>query len=217
MKPTLTVLAGPNGAGKSYFSDFFVQTNLVSTQPINIDALEEQIDKSRIPNDPLRYGTEVIKAIDKIFQSLCKNAILKNEDFSFECNLRKDQLSSVNLFEQAGYQINLIYIWLDSITISQERVSLRVSEGGHPVGLESIKRNYQEGIQNLDFSVAESHWGHIYIIDNSKNIKHKGNPLSLLIEIDNKKVIQISNDFLSKNRQILLPKICNNFLNSTRI
>ena len=85
MRPTLTVLAGPNGAGKSYFSDYFVQINLISTQPVNIDALEAQIDKSRIPNDPLRYGIEVIKAIDKVFQSLCQNAILNNKDFSFEC------------------------------------------------------------------------------------------------------------------------------------
>jgi predicted ABC-type ATPase len=217
MRPTLTVLAGPNGAGKSYFSDYFVQTNLISTQPVNIDALEAQIDKSRIPNDPLRYGIEVIKAIDKVFQSLCQNAILNNNDFSFECNLRKDQLSSVNLFEQAGYQINIIYIWLDNIAISEERVNLRVSEGGHPVGLESIKRNFKEGLQNLDLSVAENHWNHVYIIDNSKDIKHKGNPLSLLIEIDNKKVIQISSEFLSKNRQVFLPKICNNFAISTRI
>ncbi len=49
--PTVTVLAGPNGAGKSWFSDFLVEAGFISTVPINIDALKEQIDSTLLPHD----------------------------------------------------------------------------------------------------------------------------------------------------------------------
>jgi len=209
MKPTLTLLAGPNGAGKSYFSNFFVEAGFISTLPINIDALEERVDKSRLPDDAMRFERKLREEIDKVFNELCREAIDNKRDFAYECNLRLDQVYCVNSFEKAGYRINIIYIWLDSIEISEQRVQVRVSEGGHLVGLESIKTNYYEGLKNFDPSVSEGNWDHVYLIDNSKDVKSKGDPLSLLLEMNDHQIVHCSDNFFASQRQKLLPGICN--------
>ena len=206
--PVLTVLAGPNGAGKSYFSSFFLETGLISTQPVNIDALESYVDVSKIPNDPMRYKRCLEEQISKIFHELCHEAIQNNRDFSYESNLRLDQLSCINVFSEANYQINLIYIYLDSIQISKSRVQIRISEGGHIVGDDSILENFNQGLKNLDNSVSEFNWNHVSIIDNSKEIKRKGDVLTLLLEMESDHLIQVSNSFITDNRRLLLPKIC---------
>jgi len=206
--PVLTVLAGPNGAGKSYFSGFFLEKGWITNQPVNIDALESYVDQSRIPNDPMRYKRCLEEQIDKIFNELCHEAIQNKRDFSFECNLRRDQLGCVGFFDDARYAINLIYIYLDNIEISKSRVQIRISEGGHIVGDDSILENFNQGLKNLDDSVSDYHWNHVYIVDNSKEIKGKGEVLTLLLEIENERIIQVSDSFVTEHRKRLLPKIC---------
>lgn len=206
--PVLTILAGPNGAGKSFFSNFFLQTGLLTTQPINIDALEDNVDRNLIPEDPMRYAYLLRKEIDKVFNALCQVAIQNKSDFSFECNLRKDQLSCINLFVENGYTINLIYIWLDNLQLSRQRVDIRFVEEGHPVGDDSLTTNFYQGLKNLDSSVSEFNWDRVLLFDNSKDAKNKGDSLSLLLELNRKQITRLSNNFFSLERRTLIPSIC---------
>lgn len=206
--PVLTILAGSNGAGKSYFSGFFLENGWIKTQPVNIDALESYVNFDGIPNDPMRYEKTLKQQVDKVFNELCLEAIKNNKDFSFECNLRRDQLSCVSLFEDAGYLLNIIYIYLDSIEVSKKRVQIRISEGGHIVGDSSIFENFYQGIKNLDDTVSDFHWDRVYIVDNNKELKSKGDVLTLLLEMKKDKIIQISENFASDRRKELMPKIC---------
>jgi len=203
---SLTVLAGPNGAGKSYFSSFFIEKGWITCQPVNIDALENFVDISRIPHDPMRYLKCLKEQVNKIFNELCDDAINNNRDFSYECNLRMDQLYCINKFDKAGYKINLIYLYIDSIELSKNRVKIRINEGGHVVGDESIIENFRQGLKNLDDSVAESNWDHVYLVDNSKDLKSKGDVLTLLLEMKNNNIIQISETLFSENIQKHLPR-----------
>jgi predicted ABC-type ATPase len=213
MGATLTLLAGPNGAGKSFYTSFFVDNGYISVTPINIDALEEYVDDEKLPYDTMRYGVKLKREIDRVFNKLCDIAIEKNEDFCFECNLRDDQLGCVNKFHHAGYNINLIYIWLDSIELSKERVSIRVNEGGQPVGIESIKENFIEGASNLDLSLSNGDWSRAYVIDNSRNASENGNTLMLLLEAEKDRLVRISNDFCSESRKKYLPLLCSKIRN----
>lgn len=162
-KPRITVVAGPNGAGKSSFQSLLTQSHLVECSIVNLDALD--IKEDTLPEDPLRYAAEIAKRTDKVFKELCEDAIKNKQDFAFECNLRKEQVKYVGLFENAGYEINLIFLWLDDISKSFERVEKRVAEGGHQVGKISIESNYTESLKNLDEYFNS--WDNVYIIDNS--------------------------------------------------
>lgn len=114
-------------------------------------------------------------------------------DFAFECNLRADQVKYLGLFEDAGYEINLVYVWLNNVEISYRRVADRVSKGGHLVGKQSILANYKDGLANLD-GYFDS-WDNIHIIDNSldfgSNEKYS-DELSLIIYVHKGRAIFVS-------------------------
>jgi predicted ABC-type ATPase len=122
------VIAGPNGAGKSSLQSLLRQAHLFDCSVVNIDALEIDIDT--LPADPLRYAGEIAKRTDKKFRELCEEAISKKNDFAFECNLRAEQVKYLGLFEEAGYNINLVFIWLDSLELSIDRVKRESSKEG---------------------------------------------------------------------------------------
>jgi predicted ABC-type ATPase len=204
-RPIVTVIAGPNGAGKTSLQSLLRQASLVNCNVLNIDALA--IDLDTIPNDPLRYPIELAKRTDKKFKELCERAILERIDFAFECNLREEQVKYLSLFDEAGYEINLVYLWLDKIEISFNRVNYRVSKGGHYVGKESIIRNYNEGLKNLDKYF--DNWNNVYVIDNSMDItelNEKAN-LPLILYIHEGNILYVSNEISEEILESNFPTI----------
>lgn len=204
-RPIVTVIAGPNGAGKTSLQSLLRQASLVNCNVLNIDALA--IDLDTIPNDPLRYPIELAKRTDKKFKELCERAILERIDFAFECNLREEQVKYLSLFDEAGYEINLVYLWLDKIEISFNRVNYRVSKGGHYVGKDSIIRNYNEGLKNLDKYF--DNWNNVYVIDNSMDItelNEKAN-LPLILYIHEGNILYVSNEISEETLESNFPTI----------
>jgi predicted ABC-type ATPase len=213
---TLTIVAGTNGAGKSYFSDYLKALKLfdATTEVVNIDGLEKRIDETKIPFDFLRYERERKKEIDRIFTELCRDAINHNRDFAYECNFRADQLKNVQLFDDAGYQLKLIFIWLDTMAISRSRVQRRVAEGGHNVSKEDIVRNYNEGLHNLDTNYQ--FFNDVYIFDNSVDIEAtpSGEIFPLLLHIQQGTIKHGVSQFLTREEiTTKLPNIAKAFQN----
>ena len=67
-------------------------------------------------------------------------------DFAFETTLTT--LSYLNTIKPAkgkGYSVALLYFWLNGVNPAIERVKTRVSEGGHNIPEETIKRRYFGG------------------------------------------------------------------------
>ena len=58
-------------------------------------------------------------------------------------------------FKNAGYDIHLLFMGLNSLEESIQRVDYRVQKGGHKVSQESIRYNYEFGYKNLYKHVAE--------------------------------------------------------------
>ena len=65
-------------------------------------------------------------------------------DFAFETTLTT--LSYLNIIKPGkGYSVALLYFWLNGVNLAIERVKTRVSEGGHNIPEETIKRRYFGG------------------------------------------------------------------------
>ena len=50
---------------------------------------------------------------------------------------------------QQGYTVTLLYFWLSSPALAQERVLTRVAEGGHSIAPDVIERRYWQGLRLL--------------------------------------------------------------------
>ena len=51
--------------------------------------------------------------------------------------------------EPKGYEIHLVFLWLDSPDLAIKRVAQRVKQGGHKIPKETIKSRYFAGLKNL--------------------------------------------------------------------
>jgi len=143
-QPQLFVFAGPNGAGKSTLSEAFV-----SPGTFVFDGDKEiMLLKQKFPETD---SSNIFDAVNgHIFEGLKEKAIKVKSDFGFETNFRvKDVMNTVNQFKDAGYQTRLVFIGLDSLQASIDRVNLRVKNGGHFVDIANITANYTKGMANL--------------------------------------------------------------------
>ena len=70
--------------------------------------------------------------------------------FAFETTLSGRGFASLlEKLISTGYELHLVYLWVESPDISIDRVSQRVVKGGHSVPVETIRRRYEGGLRNL--------------------------------------------------------------------
>ncbi|MDR1451756.1 MAG: zeta toxin family protein [Helicobacteraceae bacterium] len=173
-KPQLILIAGPNGAGKSTLSErlIFRKINI-----INPDVIAKESFVS------------IIKA-GKIAIEQRKEALANKKSFAIETTLAGS--GEIELMKDAkalGYKVNLVYVGIGSVSISNRRVKERVSKGGHDVPSKDILRRYERSVNNISkaFEIADR----AYILDNTKK------PMSLLY---------IKNERIEKQTKHILPK-----------
>jgi len=68
--------------------------------------------------------------------------------------------------KESGYQVTLLFFWLQNHELAIERVKTRVLEGGHNIEPDIIKRRYFRGLKNL-FELYFNLPDNIMIFDNS--------------------------------------------------
>ncbi len=130
---TLFIIAGANGSGKTTFALSYITLN--NLHFINAD----EIAKSYDPNDISRYK---IKAGKEFFRQLEAN-LNSDKSFMIESTLSGKYLKDViNQAKVKGFQIVLIYLFLETEIENVLRVKNRVLNGGHNVPEDDIKRRY---------------------------------------------------------------------------
>lgn len=72
------------------------------------------------------------------------------ETFAFETTLATKSYKNLLLIAKAaGYETFLIFIYLNSPSLTVQRVKTRVIEGGHNIPEETILRRYSNGLKNF--------------------------------------------------------------------
>ena len=94
-----------------------------------------------------------------------------NCTFAIETTLAsKTYKNTILTAREKGYNITLVYFWLNNVELAKERVKNRVKEGGHNIDNQVIERRYYAGIKNL-FDIYLPMVDIALIYDNS-NIQH---------------------------------------------
>jgi predicted ABC-type ATPase len=71
-------------------------------------------------------------------------------DFAIETTLAtRSYVSLVHRARRMGFNVSLIYIWLNSPELALQRVAERVEKGGHNIPENVVKRRYYKGAHNL--------------------------------------------------------------------
>jgi predicted ABC-type ATPase len=153
MKPLLVLVAGPNGAGKSTYYEAFLSDPSLPFLNADILAAESGLD-----------SFEAARVLDakraRLIES--KQGFVTETVFSDPKGAKLDMLRAA---VEAGFDVKLIFIGLESAELSARRVAQRVAHGGHDVPLEKIAARYQRTLDNLKAAITAL--PDITIIDNS--------------------------------------------------
>jgi len=173
MSMNLYIIAGCNGAGKTTASFTILPELLDCHEFVNAD----EIAKGLSPFQPEKSAIEA----GKIMLSRIERLLKENFTFAFETTLAsKTYKNTILRAQEKGYNVTLLFFWLQTIELAKKRVQKRVLEGGHNIDPIIIERRYLSGIQNL-FNIYLPIADEVLIFDNSEG-KHEliaeksGNP-----------------------------------------
>ena len=158
--PNLFIIAGCNGAGKTTASYTVLPEMLNCKEFVNAD----EIAKGISPFQPERAAIDA----GKIMLTRIQELINAEVDFSFETTLSpKYFITLISKVHEKGYFVTLVFFWLRSVDLAIERVKMRVSEGGHNIPEDTVRRRYKMGIKNLvnKYIPVSDYW---IIINNSE-------------------------------------------------
>ena len=163
MSKQLYIIAGCNGAGKTTASFTILPEVLNCKEFINADEIAKGLSPFQPESVAMQAGRIMLARMDELLQ--------KGETFAFETTLAtKSYKQKIEWAQANGYEVTLLFFWLDSPNIAKERVAQRVAEGGHSIPLETIERRYYNGIANL-FTIYIDIVDICYIFDNSEGRK----------------------------------------------
>ncbi|MBX7046367.1 MAG: zeta toxin family protein [Ignavibacteria bacterium] len=140
--PNLFIIGGCNGAGKTTAYPDIIEKKFNCKNFVNADEIQKDFLESNPHSGPITAGKEFYKRIDLLASA--------KTDFAFETTLASKTLTGIiNKCKSENYTIYLIFFWLDSFELAIERVKKRVSDGGHNIPENDIKRRYARGLNNL--------------------------------------------------------------------
>lgn len=158
--PNFIIIAGPNGAGKTTTADVFLPKHKTMNY-INADNIAKGLSPYGTGTLALHRKAGVI-AIDQI-----KTCIKNKQSFALESTLSgRSHVKFIKNAKENGFKITIIYVYLNDVSLSIERVKHRVANGGHNIPINDIKRRYPRGLHNI-VHVYRPLADELMIIDNS--------------------------------------------------
>lgn len=151
-RPLVVALAGPNGAGKSTF--YHAHLKACGLRFINTDRLAGELDI-----EP--YAAANMAA------ALRRELVSQKESFVFETVFSDpvgDKLTFLRDAVAQGYTVVLCYIGISGPEVSEERVAMRVSQGGHDVPTEKLVNRFPRTLANLRRAIHTL--PHVWIFNN---------------------------------------------------
>jgi predicted ABC-type ATPase len=151
-RPILVALTGPNGAGKTTFYHAHLK-------PSGLRFLNPDFLAQALALQP--------KAAAQALAALRRELVKQRESFVFETVFSDpvgDKLSFLKEAERSGYTVVLCFIGLAGSATSEERVAMRVSQGGHDVPPEKLITRFPRIMANLQTAIRDL--SHVFVFDN---------------------------------------------------
>lgn len=152
-RPVLVALAGPNGAGKTTF--YYSHLRNAGLRFVNADLLAREM------------GLDAYAAAN-LAAAIRRQMFEQRESFVFESVFSDPVGDKVGFLKEAaaaGYTVVLCFIGLRAAKTSEDRVAMRVSQGGHDVPSEKLSARFPRTLANLRRAICDLPY--VLIFDNS--------------------------------------------------
>ena len=135
------LIAGVNGAGKSTL--YQTLDSLQTMKRVNMDEIVRNFGD-------WKNFSDVTKA-SKIAVNMIKECFDNGNSFNQETTLcGKSIVRNINRAKLLGYEVELHYVGVESVEIAKQRISYRVSHGGHGIPDADVERRYVESFRQLN-------------------------------------------------------------------
>jgi predicted ABC-type ATPase len=171
-RPIVVAVAGPNGAGKTTF--FEAHLARAGLRFVNADDLAREL------------GVDAYEAAE-LAGRLRQTLLDQGESFVFETVFSDpvgDKVTFLHAAAARGYTVVLCFIGIDGPAMSEERVAMRVLQGGHDVPTEKLEARYPRTLENLARAILEL--PHVLVYDNSD----LGRPFRLVAAYERGKALE---------------------------
>ena len=159
----LYIIAGANGSGKTTFAKSFSQIH--GLYFINADEIAKELDPEHITRHQVKAG--------RIFFQELKSRLLLNHSFVIETTLSgKYLVKYIKQAQQNGFEVEMIYLFLERPDTNIHRVAIRVIGGGHHVPQNDIIRRFYRS-QKMFFEIYKDLVNHWEVYYNSNEIFEK--------------------------------------------
>ena len=178
-RPKVVVIAGPNGAGKSTTAPAIVRQAFGVNEFVNADVIARGLSEFAPETVAMTAGRIMLRRI--------KSLALQRAGFAFETTLASRTFKPLlDAMQLDGYELHLIYLWLQTPELALERVRERLKLGGHDVPEDVVRRRYERGLRNF-FNIYRPIADSWLMLDNSAGPTPKpiawrnvGGPLQLV-------------------------------------
>lgn len=140
--PNIYIIAGSNGSGKTTLANTLLPEYLFCNEFVNADLIAAGLSPFNPDFIAIQAGRLMLERINDLVQD--------KRDFAFETTLSTRAYANyIKKWIKGGYAVHLIFLWVNNVDISIERVKKRVQAGGHSIPEEIIRRRYGRGIYNF--------------------------------------------------------------------
>jgi predicted ABC-type ATPase len=136
------ILAGPNGAGKTTFAKSFLLNEAACTTFINADLIAVGIAPFAPESAAIVTGRLMLEMVQK--------QVAIGNSFALETTLSgMGYARMIPQWRALGYIVDLFFLSLPSADYAVERVAKRVTQGGHFIPENVIRRKFEAGLYNF--------------------------------------------------------------------
>jgi predicted ABC-type ATPase len=151
-RPIIVALAGPNGAGKTTF--YQAHLGPAGLRFINPDAIARKLNIDAY-------------AAARVADAIRREMVRQEESFVFETVFSDPVGDKLNFLKDAaskGYNVVLCFIGISGPDVCEERVAMRVSQGGHDVPNQKLAARFPRIVRNLKASISSL--PQVWVFDN---------------------------------------------------